>query len=68
MMYIFLEALNTKVTPVVCNTLRILKELVMSSDLVGEALVPYYRQILPPLNLLIKKNGKCYFVLTSYFN
>ena len=28
-----------------------LKQLVVSGDMVGEALVPYYRQLLPILNL-----------------
>ena len=30
---------------------RVLQRLVVSAELVGEALVPYYRQILPVLNL-----------------
>ena len=30
-----------------------------SSDPVAEALVPYYRQILPVMNLLRSKNSKC---------
>jgi hypothetical protein len=34
-----------------CVTLQLLQKLVVSADLVGEALVPYYRQILPIFNL-----------------
>ena len=34
-----------------CITLQLLQKLVSSADLVGEALVPYYRQILPIFNL-----------------
>ena len=35
----------------------VLQHLVVSADMVGEALVPYYRQILPILN--IYKNMNC---------
>lgn len=41
-----------------CSTLRVIQHLVKSGDMVGEALVPYYRQILPALNLFKEKNGK----------
>ena len=37
-------------------TLQLLQKLVMSSELVGEALVPYYRQLLPIFNLYINSN------------
>lgn len=40
-----------------CTTLKVLQHLVKSSDMIGEALVPYYRQILPTLNLFKEKNG-----------
>ena len=40
-------ALNTRDHQVICITLRLLQQLVKSADLIGEALVPYYRQILP---------------------
>lgn len=33
-----------------------LQHLVVSADMVGEALVPYYRQILPILNIFKSKN------------
>lgn len=47
-----------------CSTLRVLQHLVKSGDMIGEALVPYYRQILPVLNLYKEKNGK--FLQTLY--
>lgn len=49
-------ALNTRDPQVVATTLTILQQLVQCSDTIGEALVPYYRQILPVLNLLKTKN------------
>ena len=49
-------ALNTRDHEVICITLQLLLKLVDSADLVGEALVPYYRQILPILNLFKNKN------------
>lgn len=45
-----LDALSTRNRKVICTTLKVLQHLVVSADLVGEALVPYYRQILPILN------------------
>lgn len=38
-------------------TLQILQALVKCSDTIGEALVPYYRQILPIMNLYKSKNS-----------
>mmetsp|Transcript_42157 Transcript_42157/g.134806 ORF Transcript_42157/g.134806 Transcript_42157/m.134806 type:complete len:306 (-) Transcript_42157:94-1011(-) len=49
-------ALNTRDHKVVCITLQLLQKLVNSAELVGEALVPYYRQILPILNLFKNYN------------
>lgn len=43
---------------IICTTLRAVQKLVQSADCVGEALVPYFRQILPVLNLLKDRNGK----------
>ena len=37
-------------------TLQVLQALVQCSDTIGEALVPYYRQILPIMNLFKTKN------------
>jgi len=49
-------ALNTKKPEIICKTLLVLQKLVVSADMIGEALVPYYRQILPIFNLLKGKN------------
>ncbi len=40
------------------TTLKVLQKLVLSAPLVGEALVPYYRQILPIFNIFKTKNRK----------
>ena len=55
---IFSDALNTRYPPVICTTLKVLQHLVVSADMVGEALVPYYRQILPILNIFKNFNSK----------
>ncbi len=52
------DALNTRKPQVICTTLKVLQHLVVSADLVGEALVPYYRQILPVCNIFKNKNCK----------
>ena len=52
-----LDALNTRNHKVICTTLKILQQLFMAADMIGEALVPYYRQILPIFNLF--KNWNC---------
>lgn len=44
-------ALNTRDHEIIAITLKILQALVTCSDTIGEALVPYYRQILPIMNL-----------------
>ena len=56
-------ALNTREKEVVVKVLKILQALVNcdvavsgGSGLVGQALVPYYRQILPVLNIFINQN------------
>ncbi|XP_075452851.1 parkin coregulated gene protein isoform X3 [Ascaphus truei] len=51
------NALNIRNRQVICTTLKVLQHLVVSSDMVGEALVPYYRQILPILNIFKNING-----------
>ena len=56
------NALNTRDRGVICTTLKVLQHLVVSGQMVGEALVPYYRQILPyyqNLNesILVSDNG-----------
>ncbi|ESO85766.1 hypothetical protein LOTGIDRAFT_235731 [Lottia gigantea] len=50
------NALNKRNHKVLCTTLKVLQHLVVSADLVGEALVPYYRQILPVMNIFKNKN------------
>lgn len=54
------EALNTRNIQVITTTLKVLQHLVESADMVGEALVPYYRQILPIFNLFKNKNGELF--------
>lgn len=50
------NALNTREPEVVQVTLKILQTMVKADDRIGEALVPYYRQLLPIFNLLKNKN------------
>ncbi|KAJ7363604.1 hypothetical protein OS493_009765 [Desmophyllum pertusum] len=50
------KALNTRNHRVICTTLKALQHLVLAGDMIGEALVPYYRQILPILNIFKNKN------------
>lgn len=49
------NALNTRNHQVMCTTMKIMQHLVLSADSVGEALVPYYRQILVVFNLFKNK-------------
>lgn len=42
-----------------CVTLKIIQQLVMSHELVGPGLVPFYRQLLPMFNAYKVKNSKC---------
>jgi hypothetical protein len=49
-------ALSTKHPVIITSTLKVLQKLVVSGELIGEALVPYYRQILPIFNLFRTKN------------
>jgi len=44
-------ALNTRDAEIIAVALKVISRLVTSSDLAGEALVPYYRQLLPIFNL-----------------
>ncbi|XP_061284483.1 parkin coregulated gene protein isoform X1 [Bos javanicus] len=53
------NALNLRNRQVICVTLKVLQHLVVSAEMVGEALVPYYRQILPILNIFKNKNALC---------
>merc|ERR550525_591014 len=49
-------ALNTRDMEVITTTLKLLQHLVLSGEMIGEALVPYYRQILPVFNIFKNKN------------
>ncbi|KFO22875.1 Parkin coregulated gene protein [Fukomys damarensis] len=51
-----MNALNLRNRQVICVTLKVLQHLVVSAEMVGEALVPYYRQILPILNIFKNMN------------
>jgi len=50
-------ALNSRDADVIQITLKVLQKLVTSGEMIGEALVPYYRQILPIFNLCKHKNS-----------
>lgn len=50
------EALNTKDHEIICTILKVLQLLVNSEDMIGEALVQYYRQILPVFNIFKNSN------------
>jgi len=45
------KALNTRDMQVMPTTLKVLQNLCLSGQMIGEALVPYYRQILPIFNV-----------------
>merc|ERR1712110_1084120 len=49
-------ALNTRDPEIIATMLKILQALVSSGEMIGEALVPYYRQILPVLNIFKHRN------------
>lgn len=49
-------ALNTRDADVVQITLKIIQRLVLSGEMIGEALVPYYRQLLPIFNIFKNSN------------
>lgn len=46
-----LDALNTRDQWIMCKAIKVLKFIALSGTSVGEALVPYYRQLLPILNI-----------------
>jgi len=50
-------ALNTRDPNIIAVTLKIIQKLVLCSESIGEALVPYYRQILPIFNLFKNYNS-----------
>merc|ERR1719159_1987405 len=49
-------ALNTRDQEIIATALKVLQALVLSGEMIGEALVPYYRQILPVFNIFKNKN------------
>lgn len=49
-------ALNTRDPELICTILKVLQTLVLSAEMVGEALVPYYRQLLPIFNIFKAQN------------
>jgi len=49
-------ALNTRDPDVIQITLKIIQKLVLSGEMIGEALVPYYRQLLPIFNIFKNSN------------
>ncbi|XP_055921045.1 parkin coregulated gene protein [Eupeodes corollae] len=53
------NAFNANNLEVMCTTLKVLQQLVVSSDLVGPALVPFYRQLLATFNSFKVKNLNC---------
>eukprot|EP01138_Halocafeteria_seosinensis_P007728 gb/GECG01007896.1/.p1 GENE.gb/GECG01007896.1/~~gb/GECG01007896.1/.p1 ORF type:complete len:313 (+),score=40.31 gb/GECG01007896.1/:1-939(+) len=50
------NALNTRDFDVMVRVLKILQTMVENNELVGEALVPYFRQILPVISMFKDKN------------
>jgi hypothetical protein len=48
-------ALNTRDPAVIATTLKVLQSLVLAGEMIGEAIVPYYRQILPVFNIFKNK-------------
>jgi len=49
-------ALNTRDPELMATIMKVLQTLVLSGEMIGEALVPYYRQILPVFNIFRGKN------------
>lgn len=49
-------ALNTRDHEIIATVIKVLVALVLSAEMVGEALVPYYRQILPIFNIFKNYN------------
>ena len=50
-------ALNTRDRTIISRTLKVVQQLVgQGGELIGEALVPYYRQLLPIMNIFYNKS------------
>lgn len=64
-------ALNTRKKEVIVKVLKVMQVLVVcdtvpeGQHLIGQALVPYYRQILPILNIFIRQNGESSILVVS---
>merc|ERR1711904_691967 len=52
-------ALNTRDPQVMATVLKVLQQLVLAGEMIGEALVPYYRQLLPVMNIFKNKRLNC---------
>ena len=50
--------MNTRDPEIITTMLKIIQKLVLSGEMIGEALVPYYRQILPIFNIFRNNNSK----------
>lgn len=48
-----------------CIALKKIQKLVLSSEMIGEALVPYYRQILPIFNMFKNKRCKNFVIVVN---
>lgn len=55
--YLISVALNTRNGSIMCRTLKALQQLVRSGEYIGQALIPYYRQLLPVFNIFKNKNS-----------
>jgi len=51
------RSLNTRDPEIVCRMLCVLQQLVQCDERIGEALVPYYRQLLPIFNMFKQNNA-----------
>jgi hypothetical protein len=49
-------ALNTRNNQLMTTMMKVIQVLILSGEMIGEALVPYYRQILPTFNLYKNDN------------
>jgi len=49
-------ALNTRDPELIATILKVVQVLVLSGEMIGEAMVPYYRQILPVCNIFLNQN------------
>lgn len=54
---LFSEALDTKIPDILRRTMRVMQQLVRTGTCIGEALVLYFKQILPVFGLLKDRTG-----------